>query len=205
MRESNLQLEQLSVENEQKNWLLSGATTVNEAMRGEQEIEELSINIITRISNYINAPIGAFFLINSAKKTFKFTGGYAYQPKKGETNQYHLGEGLVGQVAAEKQVKLLNNIPLDYLKISSGLGNTLPKCIYLIPIVFEDETLAVIELGLQENPDEENDLIPEQHQRKYWRCSKQCRGESKTQGTVRTNPATSRRAGEPAGRTTDHQ
>lgn len=159
IRESNLQLEQLSVENEQKNWLLSGATIVNEAMRGEQEIEELSVNIITRISNYINAPIGAFFLINRAKKTFKFTGGYAYQPKKGETNQYHIGEGLIGQVAAEKRVKLLNNIPLDYLKISSGLGNTLPKCIYLIPVVFEDETLAVIELGLQERPDEKTVLF----------------------------------------------
>ena len=157
--ESNLQLEQLSVENEKKNWLLSGVTTVNEAMRGEQEIEELSVNIITRISNYINAPIGAFFLINSTGKTFKFTGGYAYQPKKGEINQYHFGEGLIGQVAAERKVKLLRNIPLDYLKISSGLGDTLPKCIYLIPIVFEEETLAVIELGLQEDPDEKTTLF----------------------------------------------
>ncbi|SHF73062.1 response regulator [Pedobacter caeni] len=159
IRESNLQLEKVSAENEQKNWLLSGSTTVNDAMRGEQEIEELSVNIITRISNYINAPVGAFFLVNRSKKTFKFTGGYAYQSKKGEINQYHFGEGLVGQVASEKQVKLFNNVPLDYLKISSGLGSTLPKCIYLVPIIFEDESLAVIELGMMEAPDEKTVLF----------------------------------------------
>lgn len=159
IRESNHQLEQVSAENEQKNWLLSGATAVNDAMRGEQEIDELSTNIITRISNYVNAPIGAFFLVNRSKKTFKYTGGYAYQPKKGETNQYHFGEGLIGQVAVEKKVKLLNNLPSDYIKISSGLGNTLPNCIYIVPIIFEDETLAVIELGLQEAPDEKTVLF----------------------------------------------
>lgn len=154
MRDSNLQLEAISTENEAKNWLLSGATVVNEAMRGEQEIEELSTNIITQISTYIGATVGAFFLIDKSKQLFKYTGGYAYQQKKGERKQYHFGEGLIGQAALDKEVKLLTDIPADYLKISSALGETSPKAIYLVPIVFEDESMAVIELGLQEQPDE---------------------------------------------------
>ncbi|WP_316823373.1 response regulator [Pedobacter gandavensis] len=159
IREANLQLETISAENEQKNWLLSGASEVNDAMRGEQEIDELSANIVTRISNYLGAPVGAFFLLSRSKKVFRYSGGYAYQSKKGEISQYGFGEGLIGQVAVEQQAKLFKNVPLDYLKISSGLGNTLPKSIYLVPIVFEEETLAVIELGLQEDPDEKTILF----------------------------------------------
>lgn len=159
MRESNIQLEKLSGENEQKNWLLSGATAMNEVMRGEQEIEELSANIITCISNYIGAPIGAVFMLDKAKKFFKFSGGYAYDLAKGTGNLYQHGEGMVGQVALEKQVKLIKNVPSDYIRITSGLGSAKPSCIYLIPVVFEEETLAVVELGLNHEPDEKTVLF----------------------------------------------
>ncbi|SMC67937.1 ATP-binding protein [Pedobacter nyackensis] len=150
--DSNMELEKISTENKQKNWLLSGATAINEAMRGEQEIEELAANITTGICNYIEAPIGAFFLVNPSKKTLKFEGGYAYQHTRNIRTEYHFGEGFVGQTAAEKKSKIFDKIPSDYIKINSGLGDTSPNCIYLMPIVFEDETIAVIELGLSKKP-----------------------------------------------------
>lgn len=153
IRDSNLELERISAENEQKNWLLSGATTVNEAMRGEQEVEEMCTKIVTSICNYINAPMGSLFLVNGTKKTIKFISGYAFEIAKGSIKEYQFGEGLVGQTAFEKQSKLLSNVPTDYIKIQSGLGNTLPSSIFLLPILFEDETLAVIELGLNKEPD----------------------------------------------------
>lgn len=153
IRDSNIELERISAENEQKNWLLSGATAVNEAMRGEQEVEELCTKIVTSICNYLNAPMGSLFLVNSSKKTIKFIGGYAFEIAKGNTKEYQFGEGLVGQAAFEKQTKLLSNVPPDYVKIQSGLGDTLPNSIFLLPILFEDETLAVIELGLNKEPD----------------------------------------------------
>lgn len=154
IRQNNAQLEQLSIENEQKNWLLSGATAINEAMRGEQEMEELSTNIITEICNYLQAPVGALFLTDEKRKNLSLAGGYAYQRKKGTIESYHLGDGLVGQAALEKKRKLLTNVPDDYMKIVSGLGHTLPKCIYLVPVLFEEETIAVIEIGLKDSPDE---------------------------------------------------
>jgi CheY-like chemotaxis protein/CHASE3 domain sensor protein len=154
IRQNNAQLEQLSIENEQKNWLLSGATAINEAMRGEQEMEELSTNIITEICNYLQAPVGALFLTDEKRKNLSLAGGYAYQRKKGIIESYHFGEGLVGQTALEKKQKLLTDVPDDYMNIVSGLGYTLPKCMYLVPILFEEETIAVIEIGLKDNPDE---------------------------------------------------
>lgn len=154
IRKNNAQLEELSIENEQKNWLLSGATAINESMRGEQEMEELSTNIITEICNYLQAPVGALFLTDEKKKNLSLAGGYAYQRKKGSLENYHFGEGLVGQTALEKKPKFLTDVPDDYMKIVSGLGHTFPKCIYLVPILFEEETIAVIEVGLKNKPDE---------------------------------------------------
>jgi CheY-like chemotaxis protein/CHASE3 domain sensor protein len=153
IRDSNIQLEKISADNEQKNWLLTGATTVSEAMRGEQEIDELSANVVSRICNYIGASVGALFLLSDKKKTFVFRGGYAYQQTKNTRHEYSSGEGLIGQAAVEKRSKVLENIPKDYLKISSALGDTSPSFIFILPIVFENSTIAVIELGLTEQPD----------------------------------------------------
>ncbi len=159
IRDSNLELEKISAQNEQKNWLLSGATAINEAMRGEQEIDELATNIITKICNYIKAPTGGLFIVNQTKNTIKFEGGYAWQNSKSNRHEYHFGEGLIGQAAIEQQPKLLDNVPADYLKIHSGLGETAPNSIYLIPIVFEGQTLAIVELGLTQHPDDSTILL----------------------------------------------
>jgi CheY-like chemotaxis protein/CHASE3 domain sensor protein len=158
IRENNTQLERLSADNEQKNWLLSGASKLNEQIRGEQELDELANHIIGSICNYIDAPIGAIFLTKAQDKSLELTGSYAY-PLKGQKQSYYLGDGLVGQVAVEKTQKLLSDVPANYVKITSGLGNTTPNYILLTPILFENETIAVIELGLKELPKESTRLF----------------------------------------------
>src|SRR5690606_33621993 len=115
---------------------------------GEQEMEELSTNIITEISNYTKASVGILFLADENKQRLRKSGSYAYKSNNPYADIYNFGEGLVGQTALEKKCKMLTDIPDDYLKINSGLGNTKPTCVYLSPIIFKGETLAVIELGL---------------------------------------------------------
>ncbi|MFA4866928.1 MAG: response regulator [Pedobacter sp.] len=159
IRDANLELGKISSQNEQKNWLLSGATVINEVMRGEQEIDELANNIISGICNYINAPTGGLYIVNPIKNTLKFEGGYAWHNSKNTRQEYHFGESLVGQTAVEKQPKLLKHIPADYIKIHSGLGESVPTSIYLLPIVFEESTIAVVELGLTNKPDESSLLF----------------------------------------------
>lgn len=148
---ANIELAEISRENENNNWLLSGAAEINEAMTGQQELEELSKNIISKISNYIDATIGAIFLVDERKQQLYLAGSYAYQ--KGKKNIY-FGEGLVGQVAIEQAPKLITDIPKDYIKVNSGLGETSPNYIFLVPIVHEDKTIAVAELGFINHPEE---------------------------------------------------
>src|SRR2546427_502086 len=62
-------------------------------------------------------------------------------------NRFALGEGLVGQAALEKKTILITGAPADYIKVTSGLGEAAPVNLIVMPVLFEDQVLAVIELG----------------------------------------------------------
>src|SRR5207244_7408644 len=72
---------------------------------------------------------------------------YAYRERKHLNKDFHVGEGLVGQAAFEKQRILLQNAPEDYITINSALGEARPLQIIVLPIVFENQVLAVMELA----------------------------------------------------------
>lgn len=147
---TNYELAEISAQNKHNNWLLSGAAEINEAMRGEQEVEELADNIISTICNYIDANIGALFLVDDKKQSLYLSGSYAYENRSRKNIRF--GEGLLGQVAVEKTTKFLKDVPTDYVKISSALGETLPNYLFIVPIVFEDRTIAVAEMGFLIEP-----------------------------------------------------
>ena len=77
----------------------------------------------------------------------KLTSTYAYRERKSVGNRFRLGEGLVGQCALEKKTILLTRVPRDYIQISSGLGEAPPLNIIVLPVLFEGEVKAVIELA----------------------------------------------------------
>src|SRR5678815_4507115 len=72
---------------------------------------------------------------------------YAYRERKNVSNTFELGQGLVGQCALEKETILLTRVPGDYITISSGLGEAPPLNIIVLPVLFEGEVKAVIELA----------------------------------------------------------
>jgi signal transduction histidine kinase/CheY-like chemotaxis protein len=76
-----------------------------------------------------------------------FQAGYGFKERKHLASQFHLGEGLVGQCAQEKERILLTDVPSDYVKISSGLGEATPLNIIALPILFEGSVRAVVELA----------------------------------------------------------
>src|SRR5262249_26778524 len=72
---------------------------------------------------------------------------YAYTPREDVPRSFPFGRGLVGQVAIKPERIVLNNIPPDYIKISSGLGEATPLSIIVLPILFEGQLRAVLELA----------------------------------------------------------
>ncbi|HEU4327750.1 MAG TPA: response regulator, partial [Roseiflexaceae bacterium] len=92
---------------------------------------------------------GAFFIADQddSSETLRLIASYAYKERKSVANRFRPGEGLVGQAALEKKPILLTGVPDDYIRITSGLGEAPPRNIMVLPILFEGEVKAVVELA----------------------------------------------------------
>ena len=136
-----------SIKGDLRNWLKTGQNKLNEKMHGDQDLISLSRSIITFLAKYINAQIGALYLVEEESNELKLTGSYAFTVRKNLNSRIKFGEGLVGQAAFEKEMIKLTNIPEDYIRINSSLGDVVPKNIIVAPFIFEDNVLGVVELG----------------------------------------------------------
>lgn len=141
-----VKLKELVTDNINQNWLKIGEIGINEKVRGDQDILALSTSIITYISKYLNAQIGLVY-IKATEETFKLFGSYAYTRRKNLSNEIRVGEGIIGQAALEKKTILITNVPEDYIKVVSGVGEGVPKSILVTPCVYQNEVLGIIELA----------------------------------------------------------
>lgn len=138
-------LQKLSKENETRTWLLTGNSELNNKVRGEKEVHELAQLVITHLTTYLDARIGAIYLAENGSLTL--AGSYAFHQRKQNANKIELGQGLVGQAALEKKPIIFNELPDDYIRINSGLGNTSPKSIIIFPFEHEGQLKGVLEIG----------------------------------------------------------
>jgi PAS domain S-box-containing protein len=135
----------------QQNWKTQGLAKFGDILRQNNDnIQELSYNIISNLVNYVDAKQGGFFIINDndpRDKHFELTACYAYNRKKFLEKRIEWEEGLIGACALEKSTTLLTNIPDQHVTITSGLGETVPTCLILVPLKVNDEVHGVIELA----------------------------------------------------------
>ena len=139
MKKDAIKLEQSALIKESLNGL-------NDAMSGEQNISQMSQSILSYLAPILGAQQGALFLARE-DQAYTLTGSYALSRGEGAKQKYEKGEGLVGQVIADKKMLVVRDIPENYLVLDSGLGTGEPKMIVLYPILFEGELLAVMELA----------------------------------------------------------
>jgi CheY-like chemotaxis protein len=135
-----------SQEIEKQSWLKTGLTELNFTLRGEKDTVELAQQVISYLAVYLDAQIGAICVADD-KQTLRMIGSYAYSECKGRRNAFQFGEGLIGQAALEKQRIVFTNVPDDYIKISSELGEVTPHYILVTPFLYENTVKGVIELG----------------------------------------------------------
>ncbi|MCP4701251.1 MAG: response regulator, partial [Gammaproteobacteria bacterium] len=133
-----------------EDWSKTGQTQLNEKMSGEQDVATLAKNVITFLCARLDAKVGSFYL---AKQTggqdvcLRMMASYAYTRRKNLANEFELGEGLVGQAALERKSIVISEAPDDYVHVQSGLGNSLPRNILVVPFLYENTLKGVIELG----------------------------------------------------------
>jgi signal transduction histidine kinase/CheY-like chemotaxis protein/CHASE3 domain sensor protein len=144
-------LAETTTQNAQQDWLKTGQARLNDMMRGEQNIVTLAKNIIAFLTTYIKAQVGLFYLLTEAKHhqpILQMIASYAYTANDNIPTQFLLGEGLVGQVALEQKSLSRIHTPEEYTHIiQSGLANTVPSHVILLPCLYENTVKAVIEIG----------------------------------------------------------
>ncbi|WP_051328394.1 response regulator [Desulfatirhabdium butyrativorans] len=133
--------------NEKQNAFKSAQMELNNTMRGEQDTQSLTERVIAYMCRYLGAAIGAFFLFDPEAQTLKLCGTYAYRKRKRLVNGFRIGEGLVGQAALEKSIIHVTDLPASYVPVQSGLGQSVPKAVVVVPLLVEDDLKGVMELG----------------------------------------------------------
>jgi HAMP domain-containing protein/signal transduction histidine kinase/DNA-binding response OmpR family regulator len=142
-------LRDTTLKNAEQDWLKTNLAKFTRMLQGERDLATVSNMILSEIAPLVNAQQGVFYTVenNSSEPTLELVASYAFTERKQLGNRFRLREGLVGQVAYEKKRILLTNAPSDYIKIGSALGEAPPLNIIVLPVLFEQEVKAVIELA----------------------------------------------------------
>jgi HAMP domain-containing protein/signal transduction histidine kinase/DNA-binding response OmpR family regulator len=135
--------------NTDQDWLKTNLAKFSRLLQGQRDLFAVSRMILSELAPLVSIQHGVFYINEpmNGEPVLKLFASYAYQNRKHLANQFRAGEGLVGQCLIEKQRILLSNVPSDYVQISSALGEATPLNIVLMPIIFEDQVLAILELA----------------------------------------------------------
>jgi signal transduction histidine kinase/CheY-like chemotaxis protein/HAMP domain-containing protein len=143
-------LKETTEKNAEQNWLKTELARISGLMQGQRDLRSVSRLIMSEVTPGVSAQHGAFFMSETGDgddPLMRLIATYGYKERKQVANRFALGEGLVGQAALERKPIVITQAPDDYIKISSGLGEAAPTNIVVLPVVFEDQVLAVIELA----------------------------------------------------------
>jgi signal transduction histidine kinase/CheY-like chemotaxis protein/HAMP domain-containing protein len=143
-------LRETTQRNTEQDWLKTNLAHFTRLLQGQRDLITASRLILSELAPLVIAQHGVFYTMDASdpeEPVLRYQAGYAYRERKNLANMFRVGEGLVGQCALERERILLHNVPGDYIAISSGLGEAPPLNIVVLPIVFEGQVLAVIELA----------------------------------------------------------
>ena len=150
LNEMILNLRETTRKNTEQDWLKSNLARFARMVQGQRNLLAFSKLVLSELAPLVGAQHGVFYVNESEgseRGTLKLFSSYAYRERKNVSNRFRLGEGLVGQCALEKTRILLTNVPSEYIQVSSGLGEGAPLNVIVVPVQFEGEIKAVIELA----------------------------------------------------------
>ncbi|MBT1700268.1 PAS domain-containing protein [Fulvivirgaceae bacterium PWU4] len=143
-------LKNIAETDKKRNWTTEGLAMFSELIRKGGDQKKLSDTLISELVKYTKSNQGGLFILNRDNENdpyLELIACYAYDRKKYLTKRIELGTGMLGQCFLEGQPVFLTKIPKDYVTITSGLGNSNPNCLLLMPLKLNDVTEGVIELA----------------------------------------------------------
>ncbi|ALG15208.1 histidine kinase [Kibdelosporangium phytohabitans] len=131
--------------NQDQDWLKSNLAKISALMQGRRDLAVVAELVMDELTPLVSAQYGAFYLADDDAE-LRLVGSYGH-PDDTRATRFRLGQGLVGQAARTRRTIAVDDMPPDYITVSSGLGETRPTNVIVLPIVVEDQILGVIELA----------------------------------------------------------
>ncbi|WP_283139705.1 HAMP domain-containing protein [Rhizohabitans arisaemae] len=138
-------LRETTTANQEQDWLKTNLARIARLMQGHRDLMEVVRLIMSELTPLVSARYGACYLVAPNSRELTLIAGYGL--RRGAPQQFAIGEGLVGQAAVERTRIQLEDVPADYLTIDTGLSKSPPAQIVILPILFENQVLGVLELA----------------------------------------------------------
>jgi putative methionine-R-sulfoxide reductase with GAF domain len=144
-------LRSLNTEEQRRQWTNEGITRFVDILRNASDnLNELGDKIIATLVQYTQSNQGGLYILNDdddRNRYLELIALYAFNLKKFEKQHIKLGEGILGQTFLEKETTYLTNLPEDHVRITSGLGDSPPKSILLVPLKVDRDVYGIVELA----------------------------------------------------------
>ena len=144
-------LKETTNKNQEQDFLKTNLARFSRMMQGQKSLEAVARLLMSEVTPLVSGHHAVFYLstleAGAREPVLQLLSSYAYQERKSLSNRFARGEGLVGQCALEKKSIVVRNVPGDYIQISSGLGASPPLSVIVMPVLFEGEIMAVIEIA----------------------------------------------------------
>ena len=134
--------------NQEQDWLKTNLAKFSGMMQGQRSIAAVAQLIVSELTPLVDAQHGAFYMMDAEPESrLHLIATYGFGGRKSLSNAYKLKENLIGQCAFEKKRILLTDVPEGFIYIATGMGEAPPRSVVVLPVLFEGEIKAVIELA----------------------------------------------------------
>ena len=137
--------------NTEQDWLKTNLAKFSRMLQGQRDLTAVGRTVLSELCPVVGAEQAEFYVLDSKNKNegrpLILLASFVSEGNQQIGKQIGLGEGIVGQCAVEKRKIAIDNLPPDYLRISSGLGAAAPRSVLVLPLIFEGQVKGVLELA----------------------------------------------------------
>ena len=134
--------------NQEQDWLKTNLARFSGMMQGQRSIASVAQLIMSELTPLVDAQHGAFYMMDAEPEpNLHLIATYGFGGRKSLASSYRLKESLIGQCAFERKRILLTDVPEGFISVATGMGEASPRSVVVLPVLFEGEIKAVIELA----------------------------------------------------------
>ncbi len=138
---------QMVIDTQSKTWLKTQISVVSHRLQQATTHREFAQSITSEVVPILKMGVGLFYSFDEMRFRLDLLGSYGLRLNDHSVDGYMPGEGLVGQCAVERKIILIDDVPSNYVHIDSGSGDALPRSIVIVPVLYRDRLIGVLEMA----------------------------------------------------------